>query len=1142
MAVHEVKFIESGDGRKIPILIGSSDSTVIKMNGEISSGQITSVDTKKNTVCLSTRSAGLENDPVLRTNNTFNMRAIDDTIKHLVTRNHTKLMQFEYQRFNIKRFDLKFSDFIYESRLVKKSEDVYYPKRYTHYEYDNFIHSNQRQLYRRCDVFNEPINMLEIGSRPSVFQRNFLVFIDGRLCNTCEIYPLDDRIGFIIDVATSTFTHGISYQQFLDYVDRDVNVTVFLVPNFIVGIMDSNLPTINMFEGNIPLNRLSGFDKFLPESAARPLIFYNDTDELSVGIQASEFIKFGYNDDGSISNLWINVHAIDDGIVKKRITCIQFPYQFDVIEVPASEPCFEMTKNKVPIPVENMFPMRFIDRTDDAPERLVFDHDVRIHAFYPNIYAIGNVLSHTNQIPSLELSQEAIDLGITTEDNNRFTLPANLEGVSIPITQYEESFELRRGIYTVHHCHIEYHKDGDDEVHIFPEEIQNSVDVESSVFCIVDDDVLITAICFKGATGEEGSIIRPVIEPGCEYHHDTTDIGTIVVNERIRLHIFYQDLDNGITEYHNDIREYNWYRDLYDDYVTKNVPVPLIGYNQEDLICDYDDYKKSIWTPSIFNYKVARLRKYVEKYPNFIRTYINNVKLPIEKYYIEMENIDILSRIRMNTLSENLVGNTHVMFDEPRVVFAMNRQFLFQGDYAFRLFLDGKFLAEYEYIIRSNLDFYYIYLKKSDVQDDSILEIERYRLYSSLRIHEFTEDNPKYIFRVDQPHIIQAREIYLADLESDSYLDSSKYTLEYMDESRNMMETIDPLSCIVITGMDIHITLKDPKYFSKKIRLGVNQDASMASGQEYQANGDELMLEGTAVTYTKVDFYNTGNFDDRSYRVFNNGRFCLPIQYYVKSHGSYGAIDSVRTRCTIYKGDRFTVDHTPSVYRMVFYLEEIEENGYVDLDGRIPLPLSLKYYDIYLNGLRLNRRHIEIISPTKCYIKNVESRRNFVIIERNHDDDFLFLTSFAYKEAGHSDAPLDTLMRELEEFKAWMDSIHDVINDEELDQLEGGVISDEALAGLFVFGDIIWNQELNSNKYNQKVMEAIQYDFPSEIVDGIFRIDSRDKIESASLYKVINPNLHFEKKYGGKPIKKGAYRHGIQQIYLAGRPEPSERD
>lgn len=1137
MAVYEIKYITSESGDKIPVRVRFDNSTIVKADGATVSGKISSVDSEKNSVYVTSRGDIVDNDPLLASNNTFSKNSIDQTIKHLITHNHAKLMEFEYHRLGIKRFDLKFSDFEEELRLTKKSESIYYPKRYTHYEFDDFIHTSRRRAYRNCDVFHEPVNMVEISNRSNIFHRNFLIFIDGRLCNTCEIYPLDDRVGFIIDVATEKKPHGITYKKYLDYKERDVDVTVFLVPNFLIGIMESNIPTITMFEGNIPLSRVAGFEKFLPRPTAPPVVFYNDTDDLSIGVQACETMKFEYREGDEISNLWINVHDLDPEVVKRRVTCIQFPYEMKTLDIAASEPCFEMTENKVPIPTINMLPMRYIE--GDTPSYLLFDHNVEIHAFYPNIYAVGNVLDHVNQIPTMSLTQEATDLGITTEDNNRFIVPAGTSTTGIPLSIYNTPFELGKGIYTIHHCHIEY-LDKDGVAHLFPSDTENSIEVVESVIRILDEPIHIKSIRFCGSVGEEeDALIRPVIEPGSKYHEDTSDMGTVVVNERVQLRIFYQDLDADVREYHNDVKEYNWYRSLYDDYVAKDVPLPLIKYNQEAFICEYEDFKFSMWVPNLFNYKIARLRGYMERYPNFIRTYINNANLPVEKYYIEMAGINLVERIRWNTHSEKLTGCTHLDFDEARLVFAMNRQFLFRGDYAFRLFLDGKFLAEYEYAIRSNLDFYYIYLKSDDVNPDSILEVERYRLYRELTITEFSEEKPTVVFRVDPPHVVQAREIYLADLKSDSYLSSDKYTLEYFDEFKEEMKPLDPKSCFVISGLDVHITLTDKDYYGRSIRYGVNQDAAMVSGKEYQASGDELMLTGTTVIYTKVDFYNTGNFDDRSYRVFNNGRLCLPIQYYVKSHGSYGAIDSVRTRCMIYKGDRFTVDHTPSVYRTVYYLQEIEESGYVDLDGRIPLPLSLKYYDIYLNGLRLNRTHIEIISPTKCYIKNVDSRKNFVIFERNHDDDTFFLTSFAYKEAGHSDAPLDTIMREIEEFKAWMDSIHSVVDDAEKDQLEGGVISDEALSGLYVFGDILWNHELNSNKYDQEMMEKIRYEFPNEIVDNIFRINSVDNAEIATIHKPINPNLYFENKFGGKPIQKGAYRYGIQEIYLGGRPEAS---
>lgn len=1135
-----VKYITLASGEKVAIRY-PDEITIVQPGGVHISGIVTDANT--GSISIKTRGDIMVDDPILSTNNTFNIKTMDDTINHLLTRNHTKLMQFEYHRLNIKRYDLKFNDFTEEVRLTKKSEPIYYPKRYTHYEYDRFIHENQRRDYRCSDVFHEPVNMLEIAARPNIFYRNFLVFIDGRLANTCEIYPLDDRIGFIIDVATAKCPHGISFETFKDFRNRNVDVTVFLLPNFNIGIMDANVPLINKYEGLIPFKNISGFkDKFEPKPVAEPMIFYNDGNDLALGVQGSdESIRFEYNDDVPES-LWIDAHDIGSDIVKRRFVCIQFPYQFDLTITNSIHTCFDMTKNQVPIPIDNFLPMRVITNNGFKPEHKIFDPSITYHAFYPNIYAVGNILPHANKLPSFDLTTEASDVGITVGEFTKCEIPYELpDETDITLVDYSDNpFTLEKGIYTLHHLHLLCKKN--DEEFIIPNDVKNTLDVENYVIRLFEEGLTIIGVKFMGSTPESNEIpllIHPVIEPGETYHNDILEPGLTVTNDTIETRVFYLNLDIDIDLYHNDLKEYNYYRSLFEDYVEKEVPYPLITYNQNDFICEYKDYKESIWVPSLVNYRFARLRAYLERYPNFIRTYINRLRLPIEKYYIEMVELDLTKRVRMDTKSEGLVGNDEMVFDEPYLVFAMPRQFLIEGEYSFRLFLDGSFLANFLYITKSDLDFYYIYLKKSMVKNNSILEIERFRRFNKLHYITFDKDT-EITFRVDHPHIVQAREIYLADVESERYLLPEEFKLECLDEYQKKRVELSSLSSIVITGMDIFITLRNEELFGKRIRYGVNQEASMGTGPVYPEDNSMLMITGTNVIYTKVDFKNTGNFDDHSYRVFNNGRICLPAQYYVKSHGSYGGIDSVRTRCLVHKGDQFTVDHTPSVYRVVYFAKEIGETGYLDLDGLIPLPLSLKYYDIYLNGLRLNHSNIEIVSPTKCYIKNVDSRQNFVIFERNHDDDSIFLTSFAYKEAGYSDSPMDEILREVEKYRVWLDNFHAFIVQLERDQLEGGCISDDAISGVYLFGDVLWNHELNCNKYDEELFLSIHKEFPNEVVDGVVRIDSVEKIEDATIYKRVNPNAYFEEKYDSKPILKGGYRYGIDDVYKGKRPKTSK--
>ena len=586
----------------------------------------------------------------------------------------------------------------------------------------------------------------------------------------------------------------------------------------------------------------------------------------------------------------------------------------------------------------------------------------------------------------------------------------------------------------------------------------------------------------------------------------------LMVGQSAIVLIFYSDYwisDN--EEYINDLAYYSRFYDLLEHHITGSNPDIVRDYMPEPYDYSIEDYKSSVYMPHTMNYKIGKLRETIPKYPDILRSYMEFLNLPLEKYYVKMEKLDLDSRLREDTLEEYLnETEDDVIFNEPHYVFSMNCHFLRNGNYAFRLFLDGLFLKKDEYTIKDGPDFYYIYIPASRIFKDSILEIEKYRLYNHFENVTFQSLDDVIEFNTHAEQIVPAREIFAYEKETLLYIPKTAYKVFYYSSYTSDWIEINRErdGAFNISGQQIRIQLTSKKYIGVPLVIGVDQDEVMVTGQIFNEDDVNPMLAN--IPYTTVHILNFAQYDKESYRVFNNGRFCVPIQYYIKSSTTYGGVDVVRTKAKIFTGDQFTVDRVPGYYRVVYFKKSIEERGYVDLDGKIPLPFSLKYYDVYLNGLRLNDSHVEIVSPTKFYLKNVNSTKNLIIMERSHDDDVLYLTSFAYKKAGYSESIMDTIFRTLDDVKEAIDLAHDVIEDTERDALEGGVLSDETLIHVIIYEEILKYHHLNSNVYS-KMLRKIRTLYPQTIVNGVYAINGNLN-PSAPVIKLVDCNAKFKKE------------------------------
>ena len=134
------------------------------------------------------------------------------------------------------------------------------------------------------------------------------------------------------------------------------------------------------------------------------------------------------------------------------------------------------------------------------------------------------------------------------------------------------------------------------------------------------------------------------------------------------------------------------------------------------------------------------------------------------------------------------------------------------------------------------------------------------------------------------------------------------------------------------------------------------------------------------------------NNDTRNILLFKNGRLLPPKAMKVIFNEDARGPHKVRCLSTSEETDRFVMMYTLNKHIFAYSQEKIPESGYVNLTGKLNKPIDLRWYDIFLNGIKLNESNIEILTSDRMIIKNVNTRLNLTIYQRNLDTSVRRLT------------------------------------------------------------------------------------------------------------------------------------------------------
>lgn len=169
----------------------------------------------------------------------------------------------------------------------------------------------------------------------------------------------------------------------------------------------------------------------------------------------------------------------------------------------------------------------------------------------------------------------------------------------------------------------------------------------------------------------------------------------------------------------------------------------------------------------------------------------------------------------------------------------------------------------------------------------------------------------------------------------------------------------------------VRITLLDKSLFDKTITIAIDKKPMYKGSKMY------------TVTYPFYDTPIPNSQDAEEYtRAFKNGRLLSKNRYDFTDY--FDGVLGIQMLEKLTKNETMAFDITPYRNRLVYFKEELDSD-LIDLRGYINKPFDSKFYEVYLNGRRLNRTNIFPISPWEIKLAGLHSIYNLEIYEKDRD-------------------------------------------------------------------------------------------------------------------------------------------------------------
>lgn len=445
------------------------------------------------------------------------------------------------------------------------------------------------------------------------------------------------------------------------------------------------------------------------------------------------------------------------------------------------------------------------------------------------------------------------------------------------------------------------------------------------------------------------------------------------LNHDLSVLVFFSDQNELVTGYTNELDAY--YQTVGDSvYTFETAPDIVRNYTPTEVDYSIANYKQSGFkTP--YEYKLNLLSNLVDKNPSYLIDFLKDQFETTDGLFINMSNIDLESRKRDNNHTEIIDPFQRDEFDEPRYVITL-RDIDESGKYSVNYYIDGiRYVPDKVY---TRGKYSHVYIESSQINPDSYIEIERFEVFENTKMGHISPSTNKMIF-MDVTDNYTRHDIYLVDSEG-KYIDPTTYRVFTVDKE-NKIDYHAPYSMDFIPSGRVYIQMKDPEY-SGELQLSIDHYHSMKT---------VVLTENEPFVQInmQIDEYPT----ESKLRLYKDGRFIDSEYVYMEHNGVHLSDTTVVSALSHKAGERLLFEYTPNTYTKVLSLKDLPQNNVIYLHGIIDRPFSLSWYDLYLNGRKLNKSHVRVLSPYLIQLVNVKSSVNFSIYQRQRLKDAIITGS-----------------------------------------------------------------------------------------------------------------------------------------------------
>lgn len=466
----------------------------------------------------------------------------------------------------------------------------------------------------------------------------------------------------------------------------------------------------------------------------------------------------------------------------------------------------------------------------------------------------------------------------------------------------------------------------------------------------------------------------------------------------------------------------------------------IFNYDDGSYLYNHGDFFTTL-KPYDFDYKTEKMREFLEKNPYSFIPYGKRVAMPFQSYHLDVRNIDLKSRIRNNTIKEAKMTYDYYYFKEPFYVFMFGNES--NANLDLRFFIDGLFCDSVFQLHVKDME--YLYIPVSYVKKDSHIVIERFETYTYQKKIQFVNEETPVTLTFDAKEFIKPTlyDLFVTDQDW-KMLERSRFkmyalinTKEYdvsdilgvPEDNIELMINDDVIYEDPETG-EVYILLDDlfdiftedddgdgvgsvelgdhdtkipsykdsrlplkympleklkvfclePDYLNKELRFIVNKVPFLTHKQMAKKGLPKIKLFNGSIPWKQAPSF---------VRTFVNGRF-QPMEFDIIEHNPTHTY--IIPRCYLYPGDILSIDVTPYSYELEFSMKEIPDNFMVKFNGALSKPFDHAYYDVYLNGRKLEEHQVKMITPDRIQFFNVKSRKNLKIYRRDRDYEYYGFT------------------------------------------------------------------------------------------------------------------------------------------------------